>query len=76
MSAVLASIKGPFAGYDLNKEPTLGVIEKHMNEAEKLFLNSEVSEHEDINLRDQAKLIWQEVLERIIYASLTIYRTI
>ncbi|OGN41334.1 MAG: ribonucleoside-diphosphate reductase, adenosylcobalamin-dependent [Candidatus Yanofskybacteria bacterium RIFOXYD1_FULL_42_10] len=63
MSAVLASIKGPFAGYDLNKEPTLGVIEKHMNEAEKLFLNSEVSEHEDINLRDQAKLIWQEVLE-------------
>lgn len=64
MSAVLASIKGPFGGYELNKEPMLGVIAKHMNEAEKLYADSaETLEFEDIHLRDQAKLVWQEAME-------------
>lgn len=63
MSAVLASIKGSFAGYEFNKEPMLGIIEKHMSEAEELYVASEPLEFEDINLRDQAKLVWQEAAE-------------
>ncbi len=47
MSAHIASVKGPFAGYEKNREPMLGVIKKHLNEAEKLspFLHSSGNGH-------------------------------
>src|SRR3989339_1272371 len=63
MSAVLASIKGPFAGYDLNKEPTLGVIAKHLGESEKLFENAQKISIGDNYLEITSRLVWHEALE-------------
>lgn len=63
MSTLLADIKGPFAGYELNREPMLKILAKHLEEAEKLYVNSRMLGIDDGELRDSALKVWQEVLE-------------
>jgi len=63
MSTLLADIKGSFTGYELNKEPMLRVLAKHLEEAEKLYINSKMLGIDDGELRDAALKVWQEVLE-------------
>lgn len=63
MSSVLADIGGPFAGYELNKQPMLGVLAKHLEEAGRLYTNSKMLGIDDGELRDAALKVWQEALE-------------
>ena len=62
MSAMLADIKGPFAGYGLNQEPMLGIVAKHLGEAEKLFEASRVMGIEDGDLHMASRLVWHDAL--------------
>ncbi|MEX2090854.1 MAG: hypothetical protein WD989_01825, partial [Candidatus Paceibacterota bacterium] len=63
MSALLADIKKPFDGYELNREPMLGVLAKHLEEAEKLNTTSRMFGFDDGELGDEALKVWQEALE-------------
>ncbi|OGN01446.1 MAG: ribonucleoside-diphosphate reductase, adenosylcobalamin-dependent [Candidatus Yanofskybacteria bacterium RIFCSPLOWO2_12_FULL_43_11b] len=63
MSAVLSSIKGPFAGYELNMEPMLGIVAKHLGESEKLFEISEMMGIEDGDLHLASRLVWRDALD-------------
>lgn len=63
MSAMLADIKGSFAGYELNKEPMLGIIAKHLGESEKLFEASEMMGIEDGDLHMASRLVWHDALD-------------
>ncbi len=63
MSALIADIKGPFAGYKINKDPMLGVIRKHLGEAEKLYNFSRELDVEDQDLLDSSRLVWYEAFE-------------
>lgn len=63
MSAVLADIRGPFAGYELNKQPMLGVLAKHLEEAERLHMTSRTLGLDEGELGDDALKVWQEALE-------------
>ena len=63
MSALVADIKGPFNGFELNKDPMLGVIKKHLGEAEKLTSSSNNLGTDDYDLLHDAKSVWQEALE-------------
>jgi ribonucleoside-diphosphate reductase alpha chain len=63
MSAMLADIKGPFAGYELNMEPMLGIVAKHLGESEKLFETSEMIGIEDGDLHQASRVVWREALE-------------
>ncbi|MBI2062150.1 MAG: ribonucleoside-diphosphate reductase, partial [Candidatus Yanofskybacteria bacterium] len=63
MSAMLSDIKGPFAGYDLNREPMLGIIAKHLGESEKLFETSEITGVEDEDLHLASRVVWHEALD-------------
>jgi len=63
MSAMLADIKGPFAGYELNQEPTLGIVAKHLGESEKLFEASEMTGIEDGDLHMASRFVWHDALD-------------
>lgn len=63
MSAMLSDIKGPFAGYELNQEPMLGIIAKHLGESEKLFETSEMAGVEDNDLHLESRLVWHDALD-------------
>jgi len=60
MSALISDIKGPFNGYESNKEHMLGVIEKHLNESEKLYRKSVKIEIEDDDLLNHSRLVWND----------------
>ncbi|MDP3696924.1 MAG: vitamin B12-dependent ribonucleotide reductase [Candidatus Taylorbacteria bacterium] len=62
MSALIADIKGPFNGYTTNKEPMLGVIEKHTEEAEKLYRKSVKLATEDDDLLNYSRIVWNDAL--------------
>jgi len=73
MSARIASIAGPFGGYELNREAMLGVIKKHTLAAEGLAANFEslyssgpinvdnISSHNE--LIKEAVSVWHEAVE-------------
>lgn len=63
MSAMLSDIKGPFAGYELNREPMLGIVAKHLGESEKLFETSEMTGVEDSDLHLASRLVWHDALD-------------
>ncbi|OGN13652.1 MAG: ribonucleoside-diphosphate reductase, adenosylcobalamin-dependent [Candidatus Yanofskybacteria bacterium RIFCSPHIGHO2_02_FULL_43_22] len=63
MSAVIASYKGPFAGYLNDKDGMLSVLSKHLNAAESLFENSPQKNADDKYLETASRLIWHEVKE-------------
>jgi len=63
MSAKIASVKGPFAGYMKNKEPMLRVIEKHGDAA--AILASDIQNRslsQDHELVIGAKDVWQNAI--------------
>lgn len=62
MSALISDIKGPFNGYGLNKEPMLSVIEKHTNEAEKLYRKSVKLDIEDDDLNSHSRIVWNDAI--------------
>jgi len=63
MSAMLADIKGPFAGYELNRDPMLGIVAKHLGESEKLFETSEMMGIEDGDLHLASRFVWHDALD-------------
>ena len=63
MSAVIASHKGPFAGYYSDREGTLKVLSKHLDAAETLFGNSQQQNMNDKYLETAARLVWHEAKE-------------
>ncbi len=63
MSTLLAEVKGPFTGYELNRQPMLNVLTKHLEEAEKLYMDSRNLDIDSGGLRDAALKVWQEALE-------------
>ncbi len=62
MSALIADIKGPFSGFDMNKEPMLGVIEKHTEEAEKLYRKSIKLAVDDDDLTNYSRIVWNDAI--------------
>src|SRR3989344_2695658 len=63
MSAVIASHKGPFAGYYNDREGMLSVLSKHLDSAEVLFGNSQQQNMNDKSLETAARLVWHEAKE-------------
>ncbi|MBI2674687.1 MAG: adenosylcobalamin-dependent ribonucleoside-diphosphate reductase [Candidatus Yanofskybacteria bacterium] len=63
MSAVIASHKGPFAGYYNDKEGMLGVLVKHRDAGDKLLENSKQYNMGDKELETAARLVWHETKE-------------
>ena len=63
MSAVIASHKGPFAGYYNDREGALKVLSKHLDAAEALFGNSQQQNMNDKYLETAARLVWHEAKE-------------
>lgn len=57
-SALIAKEKGPFRGFELNKEPMLGVIRKHMSYIDKID-KSLIPDR----LFEEAKKVWEEAYE-------------
>lgn len=57
-SALIAKEKGPFRGFELNREPMLGVIRKHMSYVDKIDKNL-IPEQ----LLYEAKKVWEEAYE-------------
>ncbi len=57
-SALIAKEKGPFKGYELNKEPMLSVIRKHMSYVDKIDKNLIPKE-----LYESAKKVWAEAYD-------------
>lgn len=62
MSALIADVKGAFNGFETNKEPMLGVIEKHTDEAEKLYRRSIKLGTEDDDLMNYSRIVWNDAL--------------
>ena len=57
-SARIASVKGPFSEYQLNRDPMLRVMRKHRN-----ALNEIQTEHVEEPLIDEARKVWDEAVE-------------
>jgi ribonucleoside-diphosphate reductase alpha chain len=62
MSALIADIKGPFDGYDVNRDSMLGVIEKHLDESEELYRKSLKLAAEDEDLLNYSRIVWNDAL--------------
>ena len=62
MSALISDIKGPFNGFEKNKDPMLGVIAKHLDESEKLYRRSIAVGPHDEYLLSYARLVWNDAL--------------
>ena len=63
MSALIADVKGPYAGYAMNKEPQLNVIDMHRQEADKLYEKAEQMGEKDKRLQAESRVVWHEALE-------------
>lgn len=64
MSAKIADIKGPYAGYAVNREPQLRVIGMHKDAAEQLYTNAVRSTTlRDPDLQVASRLVWHEAME-------------
>jgi len=55
-SAELARVKGPFRGYEINREPMLRVINKHREASKRIDSNI----IKDSTLSEEARLVWDE----------------
>jgi len=62
MSALIADIKNPFNGYELNKEPVLEIIKKHLDESEKLYRKSVKAGTDDDDLLNYSRIVWNDAL--------------
>jgi len=62
MSALISDVKDPFNGYELNREPMLGVIEKHLDESENTYRKSVKLGTEDDDLLNHSRIVWNDAL--------------
>jgi ribonucleoside-diphosphate reductase alpha chain len=62
MSALISDIKGPFNGFEVNKKPMLGVIEKHLDAAETLYRRSTKLASDDDDLLNYSRIVWNDAL--------------
>lgn len=62
MSALIADIKGPFNGFEVNREPMLGVIAKHLDESERLYRHSVDEGVDDESLLAHSRMVWNDAL--------------
>jgi len=62
MSALIADVKGPFGGYELNRMSMLGVIDKHTEEAEKLYRKSVKLVTDDDDLLSYSRIVWNDAI--------------
>lgn len=63
ISALIADMKGPFSGYPVNKEPMLGVLQKHLDAGEALFARSQEFGMHDQALQQASCQVWHEALD-------------
>ncbi|HAU08097.1 MAG: Ribonucleoside-diphosphate reductase, adenosylcobalamin-dependent [Candidatus Yanofskybacteria bacterium GW2011_GWF1_44_227] len=63
MSALMADTAGPFNGYEVNKEPMLSVIKKHLSAANDLYEESQRVGIQDNYLEITSRMVWHEALE-------------
>lgn len=63
MSALIADMKGPYAGYAMNQEPQLNVIAKHLACAEQLYSESKNMGMEDDDIQSYSLFVWKEALD-------------
>jgi ribonucleoside-diphosphate reductase alpha chain len=63
MSALIADVKGPYAGYAVNREPQLRVIEMHREEADKLHAQATAAGIGDRTLQEASRQVWHDALE-------------
>jgi ribonucleoside-diphosphate reductase alpha chain len=60
---LLADIKGPYAGFAVNREPQINVIDMHRQAADDLFQQATHAGVGDRVLQAASKLVWHEALE-------------
>ncbi|MCC6934138.1 MAG: vitamin B12-dependent ribonucleotide reductase [Candidatus Yanofskybacteria bacterium] len=63
MSARVADVKGPYAGYAVNKEPQLNVIDMHRAHADELYERAAQAQVGDRGLQAASRVVWHEALE-------------
>src|SRR3989344_1372684 len=62
MSSLIADIKGPFNGYESNKQPILGIVGKHLDESEKLYRKSVKMGTDNDDLINYSRIVWNDAL--------------
>ena len=62
MSSLIADIKGPFNGYESNKQPILGIVGKHLDESEKLYRKSVKMGTDNDDLLNYSRIVWNDAL--------------
>jgi ribonucleoside-diphosphate reductase alpha chain len=60
MSALIADVKGPYAGFAVNREPQLKVIGMHRSEADTLHGRAVAANVGGRELQEQSRLVWHE----------------
>lgn len=63
MSALIADAKGPFAGFQKNREPMLRVLNKHRDAADKLYNETHRSGFPDPALETASRQVWHDAAE-------------
>lgn len=63
MSALIANAKGSYAGYAVNKEPQLHVIDLHRASADELYERATKADVGDRSLQAASRVVWHEALE-------------
>jgi len=63
MSALIADAKGPYAGYAVNRDPQLNVIDMHRAEADALYEKAVQAGVGDRSLQAASRVVWHEALE-------------
>lgn len=63
MSAQIADVKGPYAGYAANTEPQLKVIDMHRSHADALYERAVQAGVGDRGLQAASRVVWHEALE-------------
>ncbi len=63
MSALVADVKGPYAGYGVNRDPQLDVIDMHRTEADALYEKATTAGIGDTSLQAASRVAWHEALE-------------
>jgi ribonucleoside-diphosphate reductase alpha chain len=63
MSALIADSKGAFSGFEKNREPMLGVLEKHMQAAERAYNEAVLGGFNDEALLNASRQVWHETVD-------------
>lgn len=63
MSALIADVKGSYAGFVVNRDPQLNVIDMHRAEADALYERAVAAGVGDRNLQAASRVVWHEALE-------------